>query len=194
VKTLKTLILVAVLALGVTPWARADLYEITFTDAGANNVGSGQIDVVGGAAVSGYFDVTAGAAAGLDWILYAAGGSTTYPNYFTSPAGGFWYNNAVYLTANPQYPAANPFLDNYGLLFTDGSGDELNLWGNSDGSYTLYGDINHDEYNPQTTSFDVTLMPIPEPSTITITGALLLVPICASTLRFTRKKLIAATI
>ena len=73
-------------------------------------------------------------------------------------------------------------------------GDELNLWGNNDGSYTLYGDINQDRYNPEATSFDVTFTAVPEPSAVTITGAFLLVPVCAGTFRFMRRTFIAATI
>jgi len=47
----------------------------------------------------------------------------------------------VYPTQNPQYPDTNPLLDVYGLLFTDSNQNELNLWGNADGSYTLGSNI-----------------------------------------------------
>ena len=61
---------VALLSLfSFTSVLHANLYEITFTDPGANNAGTGQIDVEGGYAVSGNFDVTAGAAIGA-WNLY----------------------------------------------------------------------------------------------------------------------------
>ena len=92
----------------------------------------------GSYAASGYLIVTAGQAVG-DWTLYTAGGTTSYPGYLTSPAGAYWYNNAVYPSGNnPQYPVNNPLLDNFGLLFTQNNGNELNLWGNADGSYTLW--------------------------------------------------------
>jgi hypothetical protein len=83
-KAFKTLALLGAVALGITAQASAALYSITFTDGGAN-VGSGQIEVVGGYAVSGYFDVTSGAASGYVWAL--TGGTASYPNYLTSPQG-----------------------------------------------------------------------------------------------------------
>src|ERR1017187_6287672 len=134
-KMLKTLILFAALVLGITTQAGAGLYTITFND-GNGNVGSGQVDVELAInnyyAASGSLTVTAGQAIG-NWNLYTTGGYTTYPNHLTSPAGAFYYNNAVYPTANPQYPTANPLLDEYGLLFTQNNGNELNFWGNADG-------------------------------------------------------------
>jgi hypothetical protein len=174
-KKLKIIILITVLAMGLK--AQADgLYDITFTDGGVN-VGAGQIDVESGLAVSGYFDVTAGIAAG-SFSLYTAGGNIAYPGQLTSPAEAFLYDNAIYLTTNPQYPTTNPFLDMAGLLFTDVSGNEINLWGNSDGTYTFYGDINHNRYDPQVvgeSTIAPAVAPAPEPSSIAII-ALMLVP------------------
>ena len=174
-KSLKIAILIVVLGLGLK--TKADgLYDITFTDGGIN-VGSGQIDVEDSFAVSGYFDVTAGIAAG-SFSLYTAGGNIAYPGQLTSPAGAFLYDNAVYLTTNPQYPTTNPFLDMAGLLFTDVSGNEINLWGNSDGTYTFYGDINNNRYDPQVvgeSTIAPALAPAPEPSSLAII-ALMLVP------------------
>jgi hypothetical protein len=69
----------------------------------------------------------------------------------------------VYLTTNPQYPTTNPFLDNSGLLFTDKTGDEINLWGNADGSYAFYGDINSVRYAPAVDSGFGTITAVPEP-------------------------------
>ena len=154
-----------------TSVSRADLYEITFTDPGADNVGSGQIDVVGGYAVSGYFDVTAGAATGA-WTLYAAGGTGgTWNSLLTSPLGAFTYDNAVYLNpnTNPQYPGSS-YLDNGGLLFTDGNNDELNLWGNGNGVYSLYADISGVKYNPAVDSGQSTITAVPEPINYALAG------------------------
>jgi hypothetical protein len=141
---LKTLTLLAALVLGITTQASAVVFDITFNDANVN-VGSGQIDVELANniyyAASGSLTVTAGQAIG-NWNLYTKGGYTSFPNYFTSPAGAYWYNNAVYVTGqNPQYTNANPLLDEYGLLFTQNNTNELNLWGNVDGTYTLAGNI-----------------------------------------------------
>jgi hypothetical protein len=150
-----------------TSVSRAALYEITFNDRNVN-VGSGQIDVEtangNSYAASGYLTVTAGAAVGA-WTLYTAGGTTTYPNYLTSPKGAFYYNNAVYPTGkNPQYPAKNPLLDDYGLLFTQKNGNELNLWGNADGTYNLGGYIGGQlSFNVNISLGGTTITPVPEP-------------------------------
>lgn len=183
IKTIKTLTLLAALAVGITPQAGAGLYGITFSEPANGDYGSGTIDVENGFAVSGTFNVTSGPAAALGvWTLYPAPVKQSYPSYLTSPAGAFWYNNAVYLSpaTNPQYyPPANPYLDNYGLLFvrsgpggiTGTSGeDELNLWGNSDGSYTLYGDINGNRYGPTDVSGVKTITAVPEPINCALAG------------------------
>jgi hypothetical protein len=183
-KILKITTLLALLALGFK--AQADgLYDITFTDGGAN-VGSGQIDVEGGFAVSGYFDVTAGIAAG-SYNLYTAAGNATYPNTLTPPSGQFLYDNAVYLTSNPQYPITNPFEDDNGLLFTDGSNNEINLWAISDngsGSYAFDGYINGSTLSPSGFLGVSTIAPAPEPSSLAII-ALMLIPAGA----FLRRKI-----
>ncbi len=161
--------LLAVLALSLK--AQADgLYDITFTD-GGDNVGSGRIDVENGFAVSGYFTVTVGTASG-SWTL--AGGTVAYPGQLTSPAGAFYYDNAVYLGSNPAYPSTNVFLDNAGLLFADTSGNEINLWGSADGTYSFYGAINNNRYDPQAVGV-ATITAVPEPVDLAAC-ALLLVP------------------
>jgi hypothetical protein len=174
-KILKNTVLIALLALGFK--AQADgLYNITFTDGGAN-VGSGQIDVEGGFAVSGYFDVTAGIAAG-SYNLYTAAGNATYPSTLTAPSGDFVYDNAVYLTSNPQYPVTNPFVDNNGLLFTDGSNDEVNLWALNDNGSANYAFDAFFDGSVLSSSGIVgasTITPAPEPSSLAIIS-LMLVP------------------
>jgi hypothetical protein len=144
VKIFKITIMCVSLALGLASQAGATLYEISFND-GNGDIGSGQIDVASANnnfyADSGYLDVTGGGATGY-WTLYTAGGSVPYPGYMYSPSGGYIYNNAVYPSGqNPEYPGTDSLLDYYGLLFTQNNGNELNLWGNSDGTYTLGGNI-----------------------------------------------------
>ncbi len=144
-KVLKAAILLASLVLGITHQASATYFDINF-DLGSGNIGTGQFQVQTNIndtfyASSGSLDISGGAAAGI-WTLYAAGGNTTFPNRLTSPGGGYWYNNAVYLDGvNPQFPSTDPLLDNYGLLFVQNNGNELNLWANADGSYTLGGSV-----------------------------------------------------
>ena len=182
-KTLMIPILFAFLALGMAPQAGAALYTITFND-GHGDFGSGRIDVESANnnfyAAGGFLLVTAGAATG-NWTLYTAGGTTPYPGYSTSPARAYWYNNAVYPNGNnPQYPAANPLLDDYGLLFTQNGGNELNLWGNADGTYTLGGNIGGwQNFNVIISFGGTTISPVqtvPEPSTL-VAGIFLLLPV-----------------
>jgi hypothetical protein len=191
VKAPAILVLIASLLLGVANQAGASLYLLTFND-GHGDAGSGQIDVQCAnnmsTACSGYLQVTTGGATGL-WTLYCAGGMCAYPGYIYSPSGAYIYNNAVYLGgSNPQYPTAHPLLDDYGLLFTQSNGNELNLWGNADGTYTLGGNVNGwQNFNVQISFEDTTIAPIPEASTW-IACAFLLVPIGASAFRSWRRQ------
>lgn len=166
IKVLTTLALLAALVFGVTTQASAGLYCITFND-GNGDIGYGQIDVElannNYHAVSGSLTVTAGRAIG-DWNLFTAGGNASYPNYMTSPAGAYWYNNAVYPSCNPQYSLANPLLDDYGLLFNQSNGNELNLWGNADATYTLGGNIGGwQNFNVMISFGGTDITPVPEP-------------------------------
>ena len=176
-KTLKITILAAVLAFGINAdAAETNAYNITFT--GGGNVGSGQILVADGLAVGGYFEVTAGIASGTSWILYTAGGATTYPSFIQSPDAEFNYNNAVYLTGNPQYPIFNPYLDDYGLLFVSPNPlntDELNLFGNADGGYTFDAFLGGNLGSVVGVS---TITPAPEPSSLAV-FAIMLIPVGA---------------
>jgi hypothetical protein len=144
-KVLKAELFLSFLVLGITHQASATFFDVNF-DLGSGNIGTGQFQVQTNIdntfyASSGSLDISGGAAGGT-WTLYTAGASTTFPNFLTSPGGGYWYNNAVYVDGvNPQYPGTNPILDNYGLLFVQNNGNELNLWGNADGSYTLGGSV-----------------------------------------------------
>jgi hypothetical protein len=169
-------------AVSLVSVARASLFTISFTDGGANT-GFGEIEVNSqGYAISGSFNVEAGAAniSPLTWNLYTAGGTIgtsvlpTWNKYLTSPLGAFWYDNKVYL--NPTDPNDNPqehgsYFDNPGILFTDSKGDELNLWGNGGNNYSLYAVIGGVSYNPAVNS--ASLQPIglvPEPINCALAG------------------------
>jgi hypothetical protein len=171
-KAFKAAILFAAFALVIAHPAGAGLYQITFND-GNGNAGAGQIDVecANGnySACAGYLNVNAGGAVG-NWTLYTASSATPYPGYNLSPAGAYWYNNAVYPTGNnPQYSGTGALLDVYGLLFTQSNGNELNLWGNADGSYTLGGNVGGwQNFNVQISLQGTTITPVPEPITLAL--------------------------
>ena len=153
--------------------SKAVLYDITFTEANSGpTTASGQIDVnVAGSAIDGFLDVTGGPNAGTRALLAGS--------WFHSPAGVFDANNQVYL------PPSGQFLDQYGLLFSDAT-SEFNLWGNGNGTYTLYGWTPDTGYSP-TAVGAATLTPVPEPTTM-LAGALLLLPFGASTIRIIRNR------
>jgi hypothetical protein len=170
VRLFETLTLLAALVLGIAPQAGAGLFNISFND-GSGDIGSGQIDVAldnnnnNYYAASGSLTVTGTGTAAGNWTLYTAGRYVSYPTYLTSPANAYLYNNAVYPTGyNPQYPTAKAHLDVYGLLFTQSNGNELNLWGNADDTYTLGGNIGGWQNFKVTISFgETTIAPVPEP-------------------------------
>jgi hypothetical protein len=130
-----------------TPVSRADVYILTYNDGGFNN-GSGQINVVGGLAQSGStFTVTVPTSSAFGtWTLVGGGGSGS--------AGGFAFDNVVNV-------GSNPFLTAAGLVFSLGVND-INLYANGPGSYTLLGNIGGVSFDPQTTG-TATLTPVPEP-------------------------------
>jgi hypothetical protein len=165
-KKIQIAIMAAALAAAMS--ANASFFDITYTDGGAN-VGAGQIDVVGGLAISGSFTVTAGSAVGT-WNLVPGAGSD----------GSFFWDSLIL--------AGNPFLTGAGLLFSGTgllSAYEINMWGNGPGNYSLDGNIGGN-FNPVSHGGLATLTAVPEPTTM-IAGALLLLPFGASTLRMLRK-------
>jgi hypothetical protein len=118
----------AALAFTLTARAGASLMYISFDD-GGNNVGAGVIDVEDGYAVDGYFTVSAGLATG-DWTLFD--GTAASPGAGSSPGGFFNYDNLVYLGSDPYLSL------NGGLLFTNTTGDQLNLWADAPDTYSLW--------------------------------------------------------
>ncbi len=133
---------IAVAALFVAAQARADLYDLTFTEQGAGpTVATGQIDIVGGVALSGSLDVTGGS--GLGSYLLQPGSGTD---------GSFIWDNLVAV-------GSTPFLDNAGLLFM-GGGVELNMYTDSNG-YNLWGNVGGVNWNPVAIG-DATLTSVPD--------------------------------
>jgi hypothetical protein len=160
------LILVAS-ALLIGSQARANMYEITFTQTDGPTTAIGQIDVVGGYAVSGYLDVTGGAGIGTYDLASSVGSTPT-----NAPSGIFNYTSDVYI-------GLDPFLPSWGGLLWAAGTDEMNMWSNGDGSYSLWGNIGGG-YNPSAIG-TATLSAVPESgATIAMLGGVLL---CLAALR-----------
>jgi hypothetical protein len=176
-KGLKLAIMVS--AVFVAAQARATLYDISFS--GGGSTAYGQIDVSGGVADSGLLDVTAGPATGTYSLYTWSGGGISSVRV----TGG-----TDLIVDNIVDVGANPFLDIYGLAFVTGdhsegidfslaSGDIYNLAG--------FGPLGYAVPNAFGTA---TLTAVPEPTTL-ISGALLLLPFGASTLRILRRRQVA---
>jgi len=98
-------------------------------------------------ATSGSMTVTGGADQGT-FSLYPGG-----PGETGSPAGGFDFNDLLYILENPT-------LDMYGLLFT-GPGIEINIWGNGTNNYSFYDYFGGDYHTRITGTGSVTFTPDP---------------------------------
>jgi hypothetical protein len=137
---------------------------------GGPTVANGQIDVVGGIAVSGFLNVTGGPGSGF-YALVAV-----VPSGISS-FGSFTYDNAV-------APGSTPFIPRTGLLWATGD-IEFNMfynfsttWGGAAGTYGLLGNLGSTVDHPRrygpVASGTATLTAVPDTGvTITLlSGAL----------------------
>jgi PEP-CTERM motif len=140
---------------------------IDFTFNLGGNIGFGSLsttDEGGGQflATSGTLTVTSGADFG-SYAIVAGGPSATL-----SPSGAFNFDNLV-------MPGSNPSLDVYGLLFSNGSGKEINIWGTGTSSYSFWDHTSSGygvQYNGPSTGdfFTATVVPLPTSYTLLLGG------------------------
>ena len=159
--------------------ARASLFDINFAGIDGTTVAYGTLDGTETSpgvydATAGFLTITPGSTSGLTAGNYALLVNPSYPGAPDSPSGYFFYDNAV-------LAQQNPFLDNAGLLFANGL--EVNLFSvaNTPPEYQIY---DNSGANVLGTAY---LTAVPEPTTI-ISGALMLLPFGASTMRILRKR------
>ncbi len=141
---------------------------VTFSISGGPDAAYGSLttaDLGGGtlAATGGTLTVTSG----LDIGTYTLYANPSSPNTVLSPTGAFTYDDLI-------FPASNPQLDGYGLLFANtGSGaagvQEVNIFvGNSPGGYEFYS-YNGSGYNvADDPSLLLVVHSTPEPSSMTL--------------------------
>jgi hypothetical protein len=130
----------------------------TFKYNDGSNVASALIDytILGPGldlATSGTLTVTGGNAIGTYNLI--SGGPAT----FLSPEGAFLANNLL-------HPGSDPLLDNWGLLFGNGS-TEINIWGDSPGVYSFWAYTPSAGYEVASTG-SAAVSFSPEPSSIAI--------------------------
>jgi hypothetical protein len=109
-------------------------------------------------ATSGTLSVTSGADAGT-YSLFAGG-----PGVFSAVQGTSGYE---FQADNVLYSGANPYLDEYGLLFA-GGGTDINIWGNSADNYSFYS-YNGSTFNVEATGTPTSVsLTVPEPGTLAL--------------------------
>jgi hypothetical protein len=155
--------------------AALEVYNIGFSGGGSGAYG--QIDVVDGSAVNGSLTITTGHDQGTYSLVPGQGSIRLYDGT------DLIYDNLV-------NAASNPFLDADGLAFVgtavNNVGQPLvgvNLWGNSDGSYTLFLDPPYGAVNGS-----AAISSAPEPDTfgvVTGLGLLASLPLCRRSLKLT---------
>jgi hypothetical protein len=188
-------------ALGLAVQANASLYVLTFSATDGSGVGAiGTLDVVGGIAIGGSLVITGGANPGMYTLLAESAtpgsylydpsspphasfdglvspGSTPFLNQDSIYGGLVWENGSDSVGYKMFYntPAyAGVLTSTYGVPYTP---DEYGLWG-------WHSSVSG--YGPQSFG-SATLTAVPE-STTMVTGAMLLLPFGASTLRILRKR------
>jgi hypothetical protein len=169
------------------PFGNAGYGTLNSMDSG---LGDGSLFVT-----SGTLTVTSGAIAG-DYTLIPAG-----PSPSISPEGAFIVDNLIY-PSNNAGDGVNPgfsygftsgpsYLTVFGLLFGNGAGEEINIWGIGNNDYDFYGYSPSGGYNPAVTGGEFTLSAAtPEPAGLTLLGVSLMV---LGGYGWRRRKSVAAT-
>jgi hypothetical protein len=150
--------------------AKADtLFDISFS--GSNINGQGTLDATANG--NGSYTVVSGSVTVTDtnvaltndlFTVYAA----PNPGRNTSPDGSFYYDNLLF--------SSQPYLDSTdGLLFTDASGNEMNIWGpgyNNDPLYSAWISTPGQWWASQNNDvvFNAT-DPVTEPATLLLLGS-----------------------
>lgn len=168
-RTFGLLVTVAALGLGVSS-SQATLFELSFN--GGSSAATGQIDVQGGLALSGYLTVTAGPDQGT-YNLVPLGSplinGVVTPQFSTLRIGGRddeTFDNVVNV-------GSNPFLTTIGgLVFANNTTIGFNLWGNGPDSYQMFDSGPGIYLNDSGTA---SLVSVPEPSlaALAVLGGLL---------------------
>lgn len=167
--------------------AHAD--EFSFTFSGPGVTGSGSLEATADASDPGAFYVTDGSATinGSAWAI--TGGNADPGTYQTTTVNSygwvFQYNNVLYDPA--------PYLDNYGLLFTNGS-DTSNLYYTSGSYYFLPSGADLNASSGAGIAVTMTVAPVPEPASIVYSGTALVAMAAMMAVEMRRRRLASDSI
>jgi hypothetical protein len=152
---------IGLMMIGIAGASHATTFDFTYSQ-GTTILGNGEISAtdIGG----GIFTVTSGFVNDNQYGTFNFYPASTISGYLTSPSNSFYYNNIF-------YSSGQPYLDTYGLLFTNSSNEEFNIWGNGiNQQYSEWISLGTQNYFVQN-SVNFTANAVPEPATMLLFGA-----------------------
>ncbi|HEX4154421.1 MAG TPA: hypothetical protein VHY48_02290 [Acidobacteriaceae bacterium] len=135
--------------------ARADSFSFTFAGSGLS--GSASLSGIADASLPDAFDITSGTLT-MDGMSFALAPDASAPGAVYTADGEYLYNDVL-------YRGGGPIVDLDGLLFSNGSGGEVNLYDQGGYVVSSYGYAGAN-YNTQTVNITTT----PELSSLALLG------------------------
>lgn len=158
------------------PYAKADVFAISFDGDALGYSGSGQF--IGTLASPGVYDITG----------VRSGGTVTDPGFGTSAIVGLsGYAGSDNLLYYPGSPSSGQYFDDLGLSFALANGVDINLWDATVGSTLFENALESNASGDIPELVTETVTPIPEPSSLILIGTSTILGIA----RFLRRRLLS---
>jgi hypothetical protein len=155
--TVRRILAALVLSL-VAGAAHAQTFAFSYSGVGVTGSGTLTAELIAPGeyvVVAGTDTATGGGVNGVLTLLFNPGS----PNETNSPSGYFIYDNLL-------FPDGNPVVSNGGLLFTNGTGGEVNIYSNGPSDYVYYDNTGFNE----PISIDPSAVPEPAAFALLIPG------------------------